>query len=124
MRLDGLLRQSTAEAITAASSTLGALLSVTERMTGIPVPPDVAETAKIAVRRLDEACAFLHNASFASALAHAKMAQELSDKAFFDKRMLAQGYFPQEHKAAVYFPLLGPVIMPLLLAVRREFRTR
>jgi phosphatidylinositol glycan class S len=36
--------------------------------------------------------------------------------------MLALLYFPDEHKYAVYTPLFGPVAVPLILTVFKEFK--
>jgi len=54
------------------------------------------------------------------ALAHARAAWHDSETAFFEKSMVGQVYFPDEHKVAVYLPLLGPVGVPLLLGLGRE----
>ena len=45
-----------------------------------------------------------------------------AEKAFFDKRMVGQVYFPDEHRVAVLLPLLGPVGVPLVMAVGKEVR--
>ena len=45
-----------------------------------------------------------------------------SERAFFDKSMVGQVYFPDEHKVAVYLPLLGPVGVPLVVALLKEMR--
>ena len=34
--------------------------------------------------------------------------------------MVGQVYFPDEHKVAVYLPLLGPVGVPLFMGAARE----
>jgi phosphatidylinositol glycan class S len=36
--------------------------------------------------------------------------------------MVGQVYFPDEHKLAVYMPLLGPVGVPLVMTVLKEAR--
>ena len=36
--------------------------------------------------------------------------------------MVGQVYFPDEHKVAVYLPLLGPVAVPLLTSAIKELR--
>ena len=38
--------------------------------------------------------------------------------------MLAMLYFPEEHKYAVYFPLFGPLFLPLAIAFVREVKHR
>lgn len=53
---------------------------------------------------------------------HARIAEEEAERAFFEKGMVAQLYFPDEHKVAVYLPLLGPVGVPLLMGLIKELR--
>lgn len=36
--------------------------------------------------------------------------------------MVGQVYFPDEHKVAVYLPLLGPVAVPLVMAALKEVK--
>lgn len=36
--------------------------------------------------------------------------------------MVGQLYFPDEHKIAVYLPLLGPVTVPLIMGAIAELR--
>jgi len=37
--------------------------------------------------------------------------------------MVGQVYFPDEHKVAVYLPLLGPVTVPLVMAALKELKS-
>lgn len=60
--------------------------------------------------------------SSAIALAHASTAQVLASSAYFNPSMLALLYFPDEHKYAVYTPLFGPVMVPLVVAGVKEIR--
>jgi phosphatidylinositol glycan class S len=52
----------------------------------------------------------------------ATRAAELAEAAFFDHTMVAQLYFPNEHKFAVYMPLFVPIAVPIILALLRELR--
>ncbi|KAL4400322.1 GPI-anchor transamidase complex protein [Malassezia pachydermatis] len=49
-------------------------------------------------------------------------AQSHASQAFFDPSMLEMLYFPNEHKYAVYTPLFGPLLLPLLTAMAREWK--
>lgn len=53
---------------------------------------------------------------------NARIAEEAAERAFFEKSMVGQVYFPDEHKVAVYLPLLGPVGVPLVMGVVKEVR--
>lgn len=57
------------------------------------------------------------------ALAMSNRLVQYCETAFFDGEMVQQNFFPQEHKIAVYLPLLGPlsVVMGLgLIAILKE----
>jgi phosphatidylinositol glycan class S len=68
---------------------------------------------------LQRACASL---GAPSGLLHARIAEEEAERAFFEKSMVGQLYFPDEHKIAVYLPLLGPVGVPLVMGLINELR--
>lgn len=53
-----------------------------------------------------------HRLTDASALA--KRAFVASERGFFDASLLAQLYFPDEQKYAIYIPLFLPVMVPVL----------
>lgn len=36
--------------------------------------------------------------------------------------MVGQVYFPDEHKVAVYLPLLGPIGVPLVVGLLKEIK--
>ncbi|GAA5820438.1 hypothetical protein JCM10212_006118, partial [Sporobolomyces blumeae] len=56
------------------------------------------------------------------ALACVSRAHSLASLAFFDPSMLPLLYFPDEHKYAVYTPLFGPVSVPLVVGLLKEFQ--
>lgn len=57
-----------------------------------------------------------------SGLWHAREAAREAERAFFEKSMVGQLYFPDEHKVAVYLPLLGPIAVPLVMGLLNEFK--
>ena len=72
--------------------------------------------------RLDQACHDLREGRYQSALQNARIAEEEAEKAFFEPSMVGQVYFPDEHKVAVYVPLLGPMAVPLVMAALKEVK--
>jgi phosphatidylinositol glycan class S len=56
------------------------------------------------------------------AFRHAVLASELAETTFFDPTMVAQLYFPNEHKFAVYMPLFVPIGVSILMAFVSELR--
>lgn len=127
LRMSSLVRDRATTLILSASSTLGALSRLTLKLTSIAIPDSVAKSVDETLHRLDLACADLREGRFASALENARVADSEVEKAFFEPSMVGQVYFPEEHKVAVYVPLLGPMAVPLVLSGLKEmgkFRER
>ena len=102
-----------------ARSTLASLSRLTTSLPNIPIPATVASLVSSTLSHLHSTCTELQSSNWDAALAHARQAWQDSEKAFFEKSMVGQVYFPDEHKVAVYLPLLGPVGVPLLLGLGR-----
>lgn len=122
LRISTLERVRAASLIFSASSTLGALAQVYRKMPSIPVPDNVAQSVDSTIVHLHQACDFLKEGRFQDALEHARVAEVEAEKAFFERSMVGQVYFPDEHKVAVYLPLLGPVAVPLVMAALKELK--
>jgi phosphatidylinositol glycan class S len=123
LRLSTLTRVRATALIFSASSTLGALAQVYQKMPSIPVPDSVAKSVDLTLAHLQQACDRLHEGRFQGALEHARTAEAQAEKAFFERTMVGQVYFPDEHKVAVYLPLLGPVAVPLIMAAMKEIKS-
>lgn len=122
MRLSSLTRERTISLILSASSTLGALSRLSLKLTSIAIPDSVARSVDQSIQRLEQACIDLNSGDFHSALENARIAEAEAEEAFFEPSMVGQVYFPDEHKVAVYVPLLGPMAVPLLMAALKELR--
>lgn len=122
IRIATLERLRAASLISSASSTLGALAQVYQKLPSIPVPDNVAQSAALTIIHLQQACDHLREGRFQGALEHARVAEVEAEKAFFERSMVGQVYFPDEHKVAVYLPLLGPVAVPLVMAALKELK--
>ncbi|KAA8614875.1 GPI transamidase component PIG-S [Pyrenophora tritici-repentis] len=123
LRIATLERVRAASLIFSASSTLGALAQVYQKLPSIPVPDNVAQSTHQTIAHLQQACDYLRDGRFPSALEHARAAEVEAEKAFFERSMVGQVYFPDEHKVAVYLPLLGPVAVPLVMAALKELKS-
>ncbi|KIW72247.1 hypothetical protein PV04_00455 [Phialophora macrospora] len=122
LRLDAYKRLSALTLHLKAGSSLGSLARLAQRLSNIPIPKNVAQLVDDAITNLSTSCRAFLGSRWAEALAHAKVAFRDSEKAFFDKSMVGQVYFPDEHKVAVYLPLLGPVGVPLIIGLLREVK--
>ncbi|RMD42158.1 hypothetical protein DV735_g2947, partial [Chaetothyriales sp. CBS 134920] len=105
-----------------ASSSLASLARVAQRLEQIPIPKHVAQLVDNSMANLTAFTAASRESRWTEAVEHAADAYIDSEQAFFDKSMVGQVYFPDEHKVAVYLPLLGPVGVPLLVALIREIK--
>jgi phosphatidylinositol glycan class S len=120
LRISTLVRFRAASLLFSASSTLGALARLYNALPSIPIPDTVAKSVDLAAAHLQHACDNLRDGRFQGALEHARIAEAEAEKAFFERSMVGQVYFPDEHKVAVYLPLLGPVAVPLIMAALKE----
>ncbi|KAH7324314.1 phosphatidylinositol-glycan biosynthesis class S protein [Stachybotrys elegans] len=119
LRLSTLSRIRSADLLLRASSTLGSLARLSLALPSIPIPQSVADGVSKSMYHLEQACASLGGPE---GLMHARKAEAEAETAFFEKSMVGQLYFPDEHKVAVYLPLLGPVGVPLIIGLVTELR--
>ena len=123
IRLDSLTRQRSAELLTSASSTLGSLYRLTLALPSISIPRTVAKSVDETIAALGNACRELKRGAVGGkggALDEGRKAAGEAESAFFEKSMVGQVYFPEEHKVAVYLPLMGPVGVPLVMSAVKE----
>lgn len=120
LRLSTLSRVRSADLLLRASSTLGSLARLSQALPSMSIPQTVADGAATSMRHLELACA---NLGGPAGLWHARIAEDEAERAFFEKSMVGQLYFPDEHKVAVYLPLLGPVGVPLIMGLVKELKS-
>ncbi|KAI0975138.1 phosphatidylinositol-glycan biosynthesis class S protein [Xylaria arbuscula] len=119
MRLSTLTRVRSVDMLLRASSSLGSLARLSLALPSISIPSSVAEGVAKSIHHLELACSTLGSAE---SLEHLRIAETTAERAFFEKSMVSQLYFPNEHKVAVYLPLLGPVGVPLVMGLLTEFK--
>ncbi|KAL2114911.1 hypothetical protein VTJ04DRAFT_10574 [Mycothermus thermophilus] len=119
LRLSTLGRIRSADLLLRASSTLGSLARLALALPSISIPPRVADGVATTIQHLRLACDSLGTPD---GLRHARVAEAEAERAFFEKSMVGQLYFPDEHKVAVYLPLLGPVAVPLIIGLVNELK--
>jgi GPI-anchor transamidase subunit S len=122
VRLSTLTRIHAASLIFSASSTLGALARLGKTLRSISIPNTVAASVDLTIQHLHRACSDLRDGKFYSALENARISEAEAERAFFEPSMVGQVYFPDEHKVAVYLPLLGPIAAPLVTQALRGLR--
>ncbi|PBP22163.1 phosphatidylinositol-glycan biosynthesis class S protein [Diplocarpon rosae] len=119
LRLMTLMRVRSAGLLLKASGTMGSLARLTRALPSISIPRSVADGVYTTIEHLRKACGGL---SGKEGLENARIAEEAAEKAFFEKSMVGQVYFPDEHKVAVYMPLLGPMAVPLVMGAVKEIK--
>ncbi|KAI1748905.1 phosphatidylinositol-glycan biosynthesis class S protein [Xylaria castorea] len=119
MRLSTLTRVRSVDMLLRASSSLGSLARLSLALRSISIPSSVADGVAKSILHLELACSKLGGTE---SLEHARIAETEAERAFFEKSMVGQLYFPDEHKIAVYLPLLGPVGVPLVMGLLTEFK--
>lgn len=122
LRLLTLTRVRAASLLLSASSTLGSLARLTLALPSISIPETVAASVDKTISHLHQACTDLREGRFHDALENARIAEAEAERGFFEKSMVGQVYFPDEHKVAVYLPLLGPVGVPLIMGATKELK--
>lgn len=122
LRLQSLIRIHTAALFLSATSTMSSLSRLVRSLSSIPVPLSVSTSVSRALSHLSSTCAHLRDGQFQQALLAARIAEREAERSFFDKSMVGQAYFPDEHKVAVYLPLLGPIGVPLVLGLIKEIK--
>lgn len=122
LRISSLKRSRTTSLILSASSTLGALVRLTNKLESIAIPASVALSVENSIAHLEQACENLRHGRYQVALEDARVAEAEAEKAFFEPSMVGQVYFPDEHKVAVYVPLLGPMAVPLVMSALKEVK--
>ncbi|KAL8752962.1 MAG: hypothetical protein Q9199_005385 [Rusavskia elegans] len=122
LQLQTLTRVRAASLFRSASSTLGSLARLTVALPSIAIPKTVSTAVEVTLDHLEATCNALKDGRFNAALEHAKTAEMAAERGFFEKSMVGQVYFPDEHKVAVYLPLLGPVGVPLIMSALKELK--
>jgi len=122
LQLQTLTRIRAASLLLSASSTMGSLAQLTVALPSIAIPETVSSAVDTTLSHLRYTCNALKEGKFKEALQSARTAEAEAERGFFEKSMVGQVYFPDEHKVAVYLPLLGPIGVPLVMSALKELR--
>lgn len=122
LQLQTLTRVRALSLLLSASSTMGSLAQLTVALPSIAIPETVSSAVDTTLSHLRYTCNALKEGHFEEALNNARIAEAEAERGFFEKSMVGQVYFPDEHKVAVYLPLLGPVGVPLVMSALKELK--
>lgn len=119
IRISALLKYSIIANLNKAVESLNSLLKLSKSLPNISIPQTVLDNVKLALHARENVVRFLRELNFDQALIESSKMLQYSEDAFFDKKMVQQNFFPQEHKIAVYMPLLGPLSIVCFLGLLR-----
>lgn len=123
MRMDSFHRITTLKNLKRSLETLTALVKLSSSLNGISIPESTKIHVEEALASYDAAIKSLGSTGgYSRAVEQAADCAESSDKAFFEKEMVQQAYFPSEHKLAVYLPLLGPICSIVFFGAIKLFK--
>lgn len=125
IRTDILTRIQVVENLAKSADNLLSLVKLTKQLMTIPIPEVSLKAVDETIRLIDQTTELMQRSDpqwWVLANQLSSRALTLSDKAFFQKDMVQQAYFPEDHKMAVYMPLLGPFLTILLLGIARMFK--
>ncbi|XP_017874745.1 PREDICTED: GPI transamidase component PIG-S-like isoform X2 [Drosophila arizonae] len=108
------IRRSAIRHIATASNTLQSLIKLLDQISYIVIDDQVGTAITKSHSDILAAKAALLEHRLLNASALAKRAFVASERGFFDASLLAQLYFPDEQKYAIYIPLFLPVMVPVL----------
>lgn len=90
------------------------LLIFSDNISYIVINDDVGKAINSAYELIIKAKESLANHQLMKASELAQKAFVASEQAFFDASLLAQLYFPDEQKYAIYIPLFLPIMVPVV----------
>lgn len=123
IRVDAMKKYSILENIDRGVDSLVSLLKLSESLPDMSIPKTVLDNVKMALSSRQSAVDKLNlQNDFNGALVDSISMVEHSERAFFDREMVQQTFFPQEHKIAVYMPLIGPMTLICVLALLRTLK--
>ncbi|CCH60662.1 hypothetical protein TBLA_0D01540 [Henningerozyma blattae CBS 6284] len=114
-----------------AIETLKSLTKLTKQFEQMSIPKNVLNDVKQTLNIRDEIISALKiNAenndtiNWEGLLSQSNQMIKLSESAFFNGEMVQQNFFPQEHKIAVYLPMLGPLTMMIFTSLFKIFKEK
>ena len=126
--IDSVKRIRIIENLNKSIDTLWSLVKLTEQFEQMTVPKEVLQDLTDALDKRLELIDLLNNPSKGSDMDWSKgllMSNQIvksCERAFFHGEMLQQNFFPQEHKLAVYLPLLGPLTVVIVSGLKAVFK--
>ncbi|OWB54279.1 hypothetical protein B5S28_g124 [[Candida] boidinii] len=110
IRIDIMTRLQILKNLKTAANNLLSLSKLVKQLDNISIPNFTLIKIGDAMKEINLSIESLHKNDWSAANHHSAKAAIFADESFFQKDMVQQLYFPDEHKMAIYVPLLGPLI--------------
>ncbi|QEU62124.1 Gpi17 [Kluyveromyces lactis] len=128
VRIDSFKRKVIIDNLEKSVTTLSSLVSMTNHLQQMSIPREVLEDVNNALNLRLQIVDLLNNPELGrdevwnEALRLSNRLVKICERAFFHKEMVQQTFFPQEHKIAVYLPLLGPITVVTFTAFFKSLK--
>ncbi|CCH40817.1 GPI transamidase component [Wickerhamomyces ciferrii] len=120
IRLDAIKVYSIFTNLIRGTDSLSSLLKLSKSLPNMSIPKTVLKNVQNALKARENTIKSAnYDKDWDRALIESNKMLEYSELAFFDREMVQQSFFPQEHKVAVYLPLLGPLSIVCFLGIFR-----
>jgi len=120
--LDLVVRRRLGEVLWTSRDKLNSTSNLAESLLNIVISDDVSEKAIESLALAQQSTAMIREGRLWDALKQANTALTLSTAAFQHDTMVGLLYFPDEYKAAVYIPLLLPMVVPVVSNLIKLFK--
>lgn len=102
---------------------LKALIILTESLNEISIPESTRSYVVECLENLEASIEYSRKGRFDISMKYSSLSLEYSERAFFEKEIVQQAYFPSEHKMAVLLPLLGPVLSITTVGIMKTIKS-
>ncbi|CDO92062.1 unnamed protein product [Kluyveromyces dobzhanskii CBS 2104] len=128
IKIDSFKRKIIIDNLEKSITTLSSLVNMTNHLQQMSIPKEVLEDVNNALKIRLQIVDLLNNPELGGdetwneALRLSNKLVKVCERAFFHKEMVQQTFFPQEHKVAVYLPLLGPITVVTFTAFFKSLK--
>ncbi|EGW31913.1 uncharacterized protein SPAPADRAFT_61017, partial [Spathaspora passalidarum NRRL Y-27907] len=98
IRIDSLSRLLVVSNIKKSLDNLVSLVKISDTLNEISIPDETKESADTSLEQINQAIELVKHGKFQFATTSSSKALVASERAFFEKKMVQQAYFPSEHK--------------------------
>ena len=99
-------------------------MALLDSLPQIPVSPTISSLILETISHIAAARRASAAGDLSLSVVSARGAASTADRAFFHPSLMAQEYFPEDQRYAVYVPLFVPLLVPIVAAALRDVKNR